>query len=167
MKQTRDTYTGKPFRYDADLPVAVDVDGVKINTVGRMTRNGYMHLDPSRLTPAMFRYLNPDVERPWKQLWIKTGAGQHPKPVWPTVDGPFDPPLGFLYDGCHKVTLVLDQADMDYMRGLNWSEDDVRPLSELPDVWVETCPLRFIGGTGAKNWKDYVEQGEYAEVTWE
>lgn len=150
MRQTKDTYTGKPFRYNEI--VSVPVNGQEFVTVGRVTPRVLTHLHPERLTPAMFRQLNPGVERPWKRLWING------KPV---------DAEGFMYDGCHKVFLIATDADVEHMRGHGWSEDDIQPLSELPGVWAETCFLRFISGTGASDYHNYVEQGEDAKVVWE
>ena len=54
----------------------------------------------------------------------------------------------FVYDGCHKIYLVEDKEDIESVKEL-WGDDTIfYNIDELPIVWGETCPLRFIS-----NWK--------------
>lgn len=57
MKTTIDTYTGKAFRYDPELPVRVG----EYNTVARYSRGFLLPLHPDRLTPEKFAELNPEA----------------------------------------------------------------------------------------------------------
>jgi hypothetical protein len=73
--------------------------------------------------------------------------------------------LVFIYDGCHKVYLVTSEEGRARVLSNGWSEADFRHPSELPDVWEETCDLRFIDDADLK--REYVPQGEDATVEWE
>lgn len=63
---------------------------------------------------------------------------------------------GFMFDGCHKLYVIDSPEGREQILGLGWSEGDIRPLSELPSAWAESCPLRFISSADLK--QDYVEQ---------
>jgi hypothetical protein len=73
--------------------------------------------------------------------------------------------LLFVYDECHKVYLITSEAGRRNLFEHGWSEADFRHPSELPGVWEETCPLRFI--SDAELDTQYVEQGDDATVEWE
>lgn len=54
----------------------------------------------------------------------------------------------FVYDGCHKIYIVEDKEDIEDVKK-TWGEDEIfYNIDELPKIWGETCPLRFIS-----NWK--------------
>lgn len=54
----------------------------------------------------------------------------------------------FVYDNCHKIYLVEDKDDIESVKSM-WGEDTIfYNIDELPRIWEETCPLRFIS-----NWK--------------
>jgi hypothetical protein len=72
--------------------------------------------------------------------------------------------LMFIYDGCHKVYLVTSEAGRRQLLECGWSQDDFRHPSELPAVWEQTCPLRFISDADLNTM--YVEQGDDALVEW-
>lgn len=63
----------------------------------------------------------------------------------------------FAYDGCHKIYLIFNAQDRAEMLGLGYSEEDIYPVSDLPAIWGETCPLRFISRADLQG-KNYVEQ---------
>ena len=69
-------------------------------------------------------------------------------------------PRGFLYDGCHKIWLIRDTADMEDMRTAGWSDTDMYDIHGLPQAWEDSCPLRFIQ-TGDLN--DVIPQGRGPE----
>lgn len=69
-------------------------------------------------------------------------------------------PMGFITDGCHKIWLIRDEHDMSDMATAGWQESDLRDIHALPDVWRNSCPLRFIQ-TGTLD--DIVPQGHTAE----
>lgn len=50
----------------------------------------------------------------------------------------------FAYDGCHKVYLIDSPEVRETLEGYGYEPDDFHPVSELPAVWEQTCPLRFI-----------------------
>jgi len=73
--------------------------------------------------------------------------------------------LFFVFDGCHKIYLIDNEAGRRNLLRHGWSQSDFRHPSELPEVWWKTCWLRFI------NWADLrepgpVPQGEDALVEW-
>lgn len=70
----------------------------------------------------------------------------------------------FAYDGCHKIYLIVWGSDRETMQECGYGDDDIFPVSELPEIWAETCPLRFISSTDLTH--KYVEQCEDAEVTY-
>lgn len=64
----------------------------------------------------------------------------------------------FAYDGCHKIYLIANDEGRRNVEGY-----DIYPASRLPDVWKETCWLRFISPADL-NSADLVAQGEEATV---
>lgn len=64
----------------------------------------------------------------------------------------------FAFDGCHKIYLLDDKAAADNARA---SEYGIYRIEELPEVFENSCSLRFIS-----NWNldlpDYVRQFEDA-----
>jgi hypothetical protein len=73
--------------------------------------------------------------------------------------------LAFVYDDCHKIYIVDNEEGRQCLLEHGWSPDDFRHPSELPAIWDQTCPLRFIMNADLK--RSYVEQGDDATVTWE
>lgn len=67
----------------------------------------------------------------------------------------------FFFDGCHKIYLVDTEEGRRQMFSAGWDERDVYPIEELPAVWVDTCPLRFI--TSADLSRRYIDQCETAK----
>lgn len=54
----------------------------------------------------------------------------------------------FVYDNCHKIYLIEDKEDIESVKK-TWGKDTIfYNIDELPKIWKETCPLRFIS-----NWK--------------
>lgn len=68
----------------------------------------------------------------------------------------------FFYDGCHKIYLVDNEDGRRQMFSAGWDEGDVYPIEELPTVWVNTCPLRFINSADFLMGTRYVDQCETA-----
>lgn len=65
---------------------------------------------------------------------------------------------GVAYDMCHKIYIIEDAKDRREAQELDYQ---ILDLAQLPQVWAESCPLRFIC-----NWKltkTYVGQEETAE----
>lgn len=63
----------------------------------------------------------------------------------------------FAYDGCHKIYILEDNADIENAKGYEYS---IMPISELEDTYENSCPLKFI-----YNWKlteYYARQGKQA-----
>jgi hypothetical protein len=79
----------------------------------------------------------------------------------------------FAYDGCHKIYLVRtpkERAELIecgyYRTVLSELEGGfLLPISELPKVWDETCPLRFISSGDLT--KQFVPQCEDASVEYD
>jgi hypothetical protein len=82
------------------------------------------------------------------------------------IDGKVIPDVtDFAWDGCHKVYLIRNDAEMDTMLDYGYG-DDILPISELPDVWEQCCPLRFINSADLT--QQFVEQcAEDVTVTYE
>jgi hypothetical protein len=74
----------------------------------------------------------------------------------------------FAYDGCHKIYLIRtpeERATMvSYGYGADADDSAILPISELPDIWDETCGLRFISSADLTEY--YVEQCDDATVTY-
>lgn len=68
----------------------------------------------------------------------------------------------FVYDNCHKIYIIEDKEDIENVKKV-WGKNEIfYNIDELPRIWKETCPLRFIS-----NWKlniQYVEQGENCKI---
>lgn len=66
----------------------------------------------------------------------------------------------FAYDGCHKIYLVENQAELEDAAATGYS---IYPVSVLEEAYEDSCSLRFIS-----NWKldkQYVPQFEEAEFS--
>ncbi len=46
-----------------------------------------------------------------------------------------------------------------------YTEADIHPIETLPEVWEDTCPLRFISSADLS--VHYVEQCQAAQLSWE
>jgi hypothetical protein len=79
------------------------------------------------------------------------------------IDGNVIEATEFAWDGCHKIYLIATLADRATMIGFGY-EGSILPVSELPRVWQETCPLRFISSADLND--NVVSQFEDAEVTY-
>ncbi len=54
----------------------------------------------------------------------------------------------FVFDDCHKIYIVEDEDDIEDIKK-TWGENETfYDIKELPKVWNDSCPLRFIS-----NWK--------------
>ena len=61
----------------------------------------------------------------------------------------------FAYEGCHKIYIIEDIDDR--LEAIDWGYE-ILPIEKLPDIWNDSCPLRFIS-----NWAlniHYVPQFE-------
>lgn len=67
----------------------------------------------------------------------------------------------FFYDGCHKIYVADNAEGYRQMYDAGWDDDDKYPITALPAIWTETCPLRFIASADLK--RHYVRQCEPAE----
>lgn len=47
----------------------------------------------------------------------------------------------FAWDGCHRIYVVTSPESRAEMLDLGYQ---LRPITELPDIWDRSCPLRFI-----------------------
>jgi hypothetical protein len=70
----------------------------------------------------------------------------------------------FATDGCHRVYLIFTPEDRQTMLDCGYEEADIHPVSELPEAWDRTCPLRFI--SSADLTQRFVKQCERATVAY-
>ena len=47
----------------------------------------------------------------------------------------------FAWDECHKIYLIMNEADEQEAKGCGY---ELYPVSKLKEVWRESCPLKFI-----------------------
>lgn len=59
----------------------------------------------------------------------------------------------FAFEGCHKIYLLADEAQVDEARACGYG---IFPVAELEDVYASSCSLRFISRWALD--KSYVEQ---------
>ncbi|PJE00951.1 MAG: hypothetical protein CK429_35925 [Mycobacterium sp.] len=81
-----------------------------------------------------------------------------------TINGVVVEATEFAYDGCHKIYLIIWGGDRDIMLDCGYTDADIHPIETLPDVWADTCPLRFISSADLST--HYVEQCDTAHVVW-
>lgn len=70
---------------------------------------------------------------------------------------------GFVWDGCHKIYLIDSPESRQQLLEHGWSENDFRPLNDLPQAWNSSCPLRFISSGDLET--PYIAQDEDGTVT--
>ena len=56
----------------------------------------------------------------------------------------------FLFDGCHKFYLTNHRKVTQDMIDRGYEQTDLYPIDELPHMFYNSCPLRFI-----QTWEDY------------
>ncbi|QZE10373.1 hypothetical protein SEA_SCOOBYDOOBYDOO_22 [Mycobacterium phage ScoobyDoobyDoo] len=83
----------------------------------------------------------------------------------PCMDSPqADEPISeFFWDGCHKFYLINSPEDRERMLAGHWTEDDIHPAQELPDLWDRSCALRFISSADLE--ETFVSQDDSFEAT--
>lgn len=64
----------------------------------------------------------------------------------------------FAFDGCHKFYLFNKKQSLKEILGNCWEEKDIFPISKLPEMFINACPLRFMDD--ALTLKGIVEQGQ-------
>lgn len=65
----------------------------------------------------------------------------------------------FVWDGCHKIYLL--ETPEDEAKAIEYGYDAPIPISEIQDVWEQSCSLRFISTFGSL--QDVVPQFEEAK----
>ena len=50
----------------------------------------------------------------------------------------------FLYDGCHKFYLLKSSKLTTDMKDIGYEQSSIYPIDVLPDMFWDSCPLRFI-----------------------
>lgn len=63
--------------------------------------------------------------------------------------------IGFVYDGCHKIFLVYNQADIDQAKSYGYEE--VLGMDVLYETYRDSCYLRFI--QDLTSFRDIIPQG--------
>jgi hypothetical protein len=48
------------------------------------------------------------------------------------------------YDGCHKFYMIFTVSDFADMLGNGYEQSDIHPLKDLPQLWEDSCGLKFI-----------------------
>ena len=61
-----------------------------------------------------------------------------------TVNGQRIEATHFAWDGCHKIYLIDSPAGHEEIKGWGYEESDIYTISLLPQIWKESCALRFI-----------------------
>lgn len=72
----------------------------------------------------------------------------------------FDPNCKVAYDGCHKIYICKDEADINEATEIGY---EIHEISELENLYTSSCPLVFIS-----DWKSldgYIPQCVEAEFT--
>lgn len=64
----------------------------------------------------------------------------------------------FAFDGCHKIYICENDGDVEKMKEYGY---DILPISQLPETYAESCPLKFINNVELD--KQYARQCEEAE----
>ena len=54
----------------------------------------------------------------------------------------------FAWDGCHKIYLCENDEDIERMKHNGYERGDFYPIEDLPEIWNESCGLRFISRAG-------------------
>ena len=68
----------------------------------------------------------------------------------------------FAYDGCHKIYLITNMHDEDEAHDYGY---ELWGVENLPTIWNDSCPLRFISFWDVENLKgNIVPQCEDAEI---
>jgi len=65
------------------------------------------------------------------------------------------------FDGCHKFYIADTENGMQHMFEIGWDDEDMFRIEELPELWVSSCPLRFIMSADLE--RGFVAQFEPAE----
>lgn len=55
------------------------------------------------------------------------------------------PGFKIAWDGCHKIYIVASERDQEEAVRLNYN---LYELDQLPKIWEESCPLKFISPWG-------------------
>jgi hypothetical protein len=70
---------------------------------------------------------------------------------WGAVESALCDARGIAFDGCHKIYILMDDAQMDLMRGYGYdplisaSDMNAYDMFELVQEWYEdSCGLRFV-----------------------
>ena len=63
----------------------------------------------------------------------------------------------FAYDGCHKMYVCKNLQEVRESQEMGYT---VYPIGMLPQIYAESCPLRFISPFDLSDY--YVKQGEDA-----
>jgi len=72
--------------------------------------------------------------------------------------------LAFKYDGCHKIYILETNEDIKDVIEKNEMNSyyTILPMKELANVYLHSCPLRFIMNN--KLTKTFIRQGEYDDI---
>lgn len=77
------------------------------------------------------------------------------------INGEVVPGEEFVHDGCHKFYVVTNDESRENLLYKGWNADGFRPVAELPELWEQSCPLRFIHSADLVD--TYVSQDDSCE----
>lgn len=63
----------------------------------------------------------------------------------------------FAYDGCHKMYVCKNNEEVFEAQQIGY---EIHPIADLPDIYEQSCPLRFISPFDLDGY--YVQQCEEA-----
>lgn len=80
-----------------------------------------------------------------------------------TVNGQVIDGKEFVYDGCHKIYIIEDEADSQRATEAGYKRQDIYPIERLAEVFDNSCSLKFIDNVKLN--KPYVKQFEDAHFS--
>ena len=67
----------------------------------------------------------------------------------------------FAFDGCHKIYILEKPADKIDCLEAGYKQPDIFPIWKLPEIYDNSCPMRFIYSWSLKT--VYAKQGKKAK----
>lgn len=64
------------------------------------------------------------------------------------------------WDGCHKFFLIADDEDEGTVRDCGYTDADIYPVEDIPDLWEQSCFLKAIWWPWTSDRETLVEQGD-------
>lgn len=66
----------------------------------------------------------------------------------------------FVYDGCHKIFLIRNEADKKYAFRKGWKKSDLRPFDRdiIEELYDTSCVLKAIWWMSKEDLSDVIPQ---------